>query len=120
MTYSKYKNVKSELDGLKFGSKKELERYKQLKLLEKSGVISELKTQVNFELISSNVYIDEIGNFRTERKCSYIADFVYFDESIGWQVVEDVKGAKSTPDFIIKRKLMLDKYRIRVREIRNV
>jgi hypothetical protein len=52
-----------------------------------------------------------------ERACHYLADFEYIEN--GNLIVEDVKGGKSTPEFIIKRKLMLDKYGITVREIRK-
>lgn len=49
-----------------------------------------------------------------ERKCSYIADFVYWD---GFEmVVEDTKGMR-TKEYIIKRKLMLYKYGIRIKEV---
>lgn len=50
-----------------------------------------------------------------ERRCEYIADFVYVDEN-GEKVVEDAKGYR-TKDYIIKRKLMLWVHGIRVREV---
>lgn len=46
----------------------------------------------------------------------YIADFVYFDKKAQRTVVEDTKGFK-TKDYIIKRKLMLERYGIRIREV---
>lgn len=49
-----------------------------------------------------------------ERECSYKADFVYTEG--GETVVEDVKGYR-TKEYIIKRKLMLHVYGIRIREI---
>lgn len=49
-----------------------------------------------------------------ERSCSYVADFVY--ECDGETVVEDTKGFR-TKEYIIKRKLMLYKYGIQIREI---
>ena len=49
-----------------------------------------------------------------ERKAVYIADFVYKDRS-GREVVEDCKGMR-TKDYIIKRKLMLYKFGIRIKE----
>lgn len=51
-----------------------------------------------------------------ERKVDYIADFVYTDIYNAMVVVEDTKGLK-TPDYIIKRKLMLYIHGIRVKEI---
>lgn len=49
-----------------------------------------------------------------EKECAYIADFVYTkgDET----VVEDAKGVR-TKEYIIKRKLMLERYGIRIKEV---
>ena len=107
---SKYKNRKYEVDGLVFDSKKEARRYEELRLLEKSGVISDLQTQVRFMLIPSQ----HIDGKCVERACFYVADFVYFEN--GQKVVEDTKGFKTT-DYIIKRKLMLHVHGIRIREV---
>jgi|688.fasta_scaffold583151_1 hypothetical protein len=106
----KYRNTKTEIDGIKFDSKKEAERYRLLKHWQDSKVICDLQTQVKYQLIP-NQYID--GEL-VERAVKYIADFVY--RHYGIIVVEDVKGMK-TRDYIIKRKLMLDKYNIRIKEI---
>ena len=105
---SKYNNQK--YGG--FDSKKEYKRYNELLLLQKSGQIQDLQTQVKFVLIPSQYEV--IGVTRSgkeirrciERECSYIADFVYTMN--GEMVVEDTKGFK-TKDYIIKRKLMLQK-----------
>ena len=48
---SKYHNRKVEIDGIKFDSTKEGERYLELKLLLKAGKIRDLQMQVEFELI---------------------------------------------------------------------
>lgn len=113
MAYSKYKNVKTEIDGLQFGSKAEAKRYKVLSVYQKCNIISDLKTQVKYELIPKQRRDDGTQ----ERECSYLADFEYIED--GKLIIEDVKGGKSTPEFIIKRKLMLDKYGITVKEIRK-
>ena len=81
-------------------------------MLERSGYISDLKLQVKYVLIPAQK--DESGKV-LERECSYIADFVYFDQKAQRTVVEDAKGFK-TKDYIIKRKLMLERYGIRIRE----
>lgn len=109
---SKYKNKKTEVDGILFDSKKEAERYKQLHFLELAGFIEELRLQVPFELIPKQERDGKV----IERACVYKADFVYLDNATGDVVVEDVKG-KRTPEYIIKRKLMLYRYNIRVREL---
>lgn len=54
-----------------------------------------------------------------ERECAYIADFVYktiLPDGDTLTIVEDTKGFR-TKDYIIKRKLMLSVYGIRIREI---
>lgn len=109
--YSKYKNKKIEVDGKVFDSKKEADRYKELKLCEMAGVIKDLKTQVKYELIPPQK--DKDGK-SLERSCTYIADFVY--EKDGETIVEDTKGFK-TPEYIIKRKLMLKVHGIRIKEV---
>lgn len=106
----KYRNKKVKYDGMVFDSVKEYNRYKELKLLERAGVIKELRTQVKFILIPSQ-YLD--GKC-IERECSYIADFVYTEN--GKKVVEDTKGFR-TKDYIIKRKLMLYIHKIKITEV---
>lgn len=109
----KYKNSKIDYDGIKFDSKKEATRYAELKILEKAGEIKNLQLQRPFELIPRQ----KIDGKVVERACKYIADFVY-QERIpgGWQlVVEDTKGFR-TEAYKIKRKLMLQKYGIKIRE----
>lgn len=107
---SKYKNRKVTVGGITYDSRKEFERYVELILLLKSGQISDLKRQVKYELIPSQ----RIDGKVVERACSYVADFVYTEN--GETVVEDTKGFK-TPEYIIKRKLMLYIHGIRIVEV---
>ncbi len=102
---SKYHSQKCEIDGIKFDSKAESRRYKELKMLEKCGAIKNLQLQVPFELIPKQ---------NKERAVTYKADFVYIQN--GERIVEDVKG-KRTAEYIIKRKLMLFRYGIRIKEV---
>lgn len=95
---SKYGAVKQIYDGHRFDSIKEMNRYKELKLLESAGEISDLHLQYRFTLIES-----QKGKIRNERPLTYVADFWYVKD--GEVVVEDVKGMK-TKEYIIKRKLM--------------
>lgn len=106
----KYHAKKTRLDGLTFDSQKEAQRYAELKLLERAGKICGLKRQVKYELIPAQ----KIHGRTVERACSYIADFVY--EENGQTVVEDVKGFR-TKDYLIKRKLMLERHGIKIREV---
>ena len=106
-----------EIDGHVFDSKKEACRYTELKILQESGVISGLRMQVPYELIPNQK--DENGKV-IERAVHYIADFVYCDALTGCWVVEDVKGYKKGAaynTFVLKRKAMLYKYGIRIKEI---
>lgn len=124
--YRKYNNKKIIVDGIKFDSKKEAARYQELKSLERAGVIHDLQRQVKYVLIpaqyetTSEVYAKgkEKGKPKKgkliERECAYYADFVYCHS--GHTIVEDTKGMK-TPDYIIKRKLMLYLHNIRIVEL---
>ena len=108
---NKYRNKKWELDGKTFDSQREARRYQELRWLLRAGVIFNLQMQVPFELIPSQ----RVSGKVVERPVKYIADFVYTTAD-GLQVVEDTKGMR-TKEYIIKRKLMLYKYGIRVREV---
>ena len=57
---TKYNNVK--IDG--YDSKKEYRRAKELKLLEKKGIITGLQEQVKFELISPQYHFYEVQGAR--------------------------------------------------------
>lgn len=109
---SKYNSKKTVVDGQKFDSRKEANRYKELLLLEKVGAIKNLSRQVKFVLIPSQR--DEATGKIVERECSYRADFKYTED--GKTVVEDVKGFR-TKEYIIKRKLLLWRYGIKIREV---
>lgn len=108
---SKYKNVKTAVGDKVFDSKLEAQRYVELREQEQSGWITGLRTQVRYTLIPSQMRDD--GS--REAPCSYIADFVYHDR-FGHEVVEDTKGYV-TDAYVIKRKLMLEKYGITIKQI---
>lgn len=127
--YRKYNNRKIIVDGITFDSKKEAGRYKELKTLERAGVIQKLQRQVKYVLIpaqyerTSSVYVK--GNNKgkpkkgrlIERECAYYADFVYLQN--GNTIVEDVKGYRNGQAynlFVIKRKLMLYVHGVEVKE----
>ena len=107
---NKYHNRKIVREGETYDSVKEYRRAKELELLEKGGVIKDLKRQVRFEIIPSQRGDD--GKV-VERAVTYVADFVYFED--GKLVVEDTKGYR-TKDYIIKRKLMRYLLGINIRE----
>ena len=113
---NKYNAKKMTIDGIKFDSKKEANRYIELKALQDAGKIEDLKVHVPFELIPAQ-YLD--GKC-IERAVKYIADFTYYDKEDVEMVVEDVKGCRHSVSydlFVLKRKLLLKEYGLRVREI---
>lgn len=109
----KYQNVVVETaDGLRFDSKAEHRRWCYLAQLQRAGEITKLQRQVAFELIPAQAR----PSGGTERPTVYVADFVYVDRT-GTTVVEDVKGA-STPEYRLKRKLMLWRHGVEIREVK--
>lgn len=97
-----------------FDSRKELNRFHQLQLLQRAGEITNLQRQVAFELLPSQKGAD---GKTIERPVKYIADFTYNDKN-GKLIVEDVKSPITrTAEYVIKRKLMLFIHNIRINEI---
>lgn len=101
---SKYKAIKTTINGIIFDSKLEAKRYTELLVMEKSGRISNLKLQPRFEIQPSFK-----KNGKTYRKIEYIADFQYYDNKENKIVIEDVKGME-TDVFKLKKKLFEYKY----------
>lgn len=126
--YRKYGNRKVVVEGIQFDSKKEARRYQELRLLERAGEIHDLQRQVKFVLIPTQREFNgremyksgpKKGTFKPgriiEREVAYIADFVYFLPD-NTRIVEDTKGVR-TKEYIIKRKLLLWRYGIKIREV---
>lgn len=117
---SKLGNKKLTVGGITYDSEREYKRHLELLVLERAGVISDLRTQVKYVLIPTQREPDIIGvrggvkpGKLIEKECAYIADFVYREN--GREVVEDCKGFR-TEKYLIKRKLMLYVHGIRIRE----
>lgn len=112
----KYNARKVVINGITFDSKKEAERYLHLLELEKVGWIKDIRTQVEYVLFPAK----RKSNGKIERKCSYIADFVYYNNLSDKEIVEDVKGyrcGQAYALFTIKRKAMLALYNIEIQEV---
>ena len=107
---SKYKSIKTVVDGITFDSKREAKRYSELKLLERAGVIAKLELQVPFELIPKH----EIDGIKI-RATKYVADFTYYDHEKAIFVVEDCKGFR-TQEYKNKKRQMREKYGIIIKE----
>lgn len=103
-------------------SKREHYRAQELRLMERAGLISDLREQVPYVLIPAQYgecgkdFKGRTSRVLLERACSYIADFVYTDTATGQTIVEDTKGFR-TKEYIIKRKLMLHVHGIRIKEV---
>ena len=117
----KYGNKKTVVDGITFDSQKEAKRYKELSLMERAGMISDLQRQVKYVLIPPQREPDTIGKKGgihkgklIEREVSYVADFVYQEN--GQTVVEDTKGFR-TKDYLLKRKMLLFFHGIKIKEV---
>ena len=102
----KYHNKKTFIDGIKFDSKLEAERYAQLKILERAGVIRDLELQPSFELIPSFR-----KNGKTWRRTLYKADFRYILSENDKTIIEDVKGSASVITDVFRLKQKLFEYR---------
>ena len=96
---SKYHSKKTTVYGITFASKKEADRYCELRLLLMAGKIKDLKRQHQFVLQPPFR-----KNGKSIRAITYVADFVYFDLERMKNVVEDVKGYK-TKEYMLKRKM---------------
>jgi hypothetical protein len=96
---NKYNATKTTIDGIKFDSKKEANRYLELKLLEKAGEIAQLELQPRYLLQPA------FGkNSKKYRKIEYVADFQYLDMKTKERIVEDSKGFE-TAVFKMKKKM---------------
>lgn len=93
----KYHSSRTEIDGIIFDSKAESRRYQELKLMEQSGAIRNLKLQPEFELLPAFE-----KNGKKHRAVKYRADFSYIEGNR--HIVEDVKGFV-TDVYKLKKKL---------------
>ena len=116
MARLKYRNKPTEVDGIRFASKKEAKRYGELKLLERVGEIVDLELQPEFTFMLPNGKLLRAGQLGRPRK--YIADFRYREVMKQGRmdvVVEDCKGVR-TELYKWKRDLMRDLNGIVIRE----
>jgi hypothetical protein len=121
---SKYGAKPDTRGNIRFDSRKEARRYDELMLMLQAGRIRNLKLQPQYTLQESYVTPEGVR----VRAIRYVADFSYEQYTAGliapegggtWlPIVEDVKSrATKTRQYEIKRKVLLAKFGIRVREI---
>lgn len=89
----KFKAKPTVINGIRFASRREANRYSELRLLERCGAISHLELQPRFPLIVNGQVV-----------CTYVGDFRYLEN--GKSITEDVKGFR-TSEYKLKRKLLL-------------
>lgn len=102
---NKFNNTPILIDGHWFQSMKEGRRFQELALMQKGGLIRDLRMQVPYPLIVNG---EKVG--------VYLADFVYVDTATGETITEDVKGV-ATATYRLKKKLMFACHRIRISEV---
>jgi hypothetical protein len=104
---NKYRNIPTIIDGIKFASKKEAQRYKDLILMQKAGIVKSIELQKPYDL---NDYAE------TKREqVKYICDF-FVKWKDGRETVEDTKGYR-TQTYKLKKKFFETRYRIKITEI---
>lgn len=108
---NKYGNKKTELDGIKFDSKKEAAYYQELCLRKRAGDIMDFEVHKRYELIPA------FYNSQNERvrAMTYTPDFVIYHD--GMVEIVDVKGGRATRTqaWVIKWKLL--QYQLREKRL---
>jgi Protein of unknown function (DUF1064) len=101
---SKYRAQPVIIDGIRFPSAREGERWRELQILQRTGAISNLRRQVSFDLCINDVPL-----------ARYVSDFCYEDMD-GAFVVEDAKGVE-TAMFKLKKKWMWIEHEIEIKTV---
>lgn len=105
---NKYHARALSVNGIDFDSKAEYTRYVELNIAQKAGAISELSHHKKFLLLPSSEYGPAIY---------YESDYSYIDKT-GKLIVEDVKSTVTkTSLYKLKKRLMAEKYDIKITEI---
>lgn len=113
----KYWSRKVQYKGQVFDSTHERDRFIYLQHLQKQGKITQLRTQVGFELIPQTTKTVEV-RLKTkvrqetrvvEQNAEYTCDFLYIED--GKYICEEFKSEETAklPDYILRRKLMIKK-----------
>lgn len=97
------------VEGVRYASTREYDRYQELRMKQKAGLIRGLKRQRVFEFVHNGIRIGK-----------YVADATYFEPGNtgrkAWDlVVEDTKGVR-TPLYRRSKRMMLAFYGIEIRE----
>ncbi len=109
---SKYRNVRTMVDGHKFDSQREAQYWVELKLRQECGEIRELTRQVKYALACPTP--DGLQALVS----SYVCDFVFFDVRENRKRLQDIKGQKETAMFALKRKWLFLQSGIEIEVVR--
>lgn len=102
---SKYRAVRTEVDGISFHSKKEARFYADLKILKNDGIYASVELQVQYPLVVNGKLI-----------CTYVADFVTRKAKSESPEVWDCKGFV-TREYRLKKKLFEALMGMRIQEV---
>lgn len=91
---SKYRAKRTVVDGISFDSKREAQRYQELRLMERAGEIRGLRRQVPFPIEINGLLIT-----------TYMADFVYRVPGAEVDTIEDAKGVR-TKEYRLKKRMV--------------
>lgn len=104
-----------EYHGIKFASLKERNRFKELEMLNETGIIANLEAHPVFMLNGAN---GQPLRGENGRQLRYTADFRYVDVATGKTVVEDVKSrATKTQVYSMRKALVQNQYGIKIVEV---
>ena len=92
------------MDGVLFASRAEMNRYAELRMMERAGIIRDLEIQPEYILQAAY-----IRGGKKIQAIKYRADFRYLNTSTACIIVEDCKGMK-TEIYKLKKKLLLAQY----------
>ncbi len=113
---NKYHARKCTVDGIQFDSRREAERYRELHILKRAGLIRNLELQPEFLILVSTLYgksprpLVRVGRYR--------ADFRYVDTDTGQLVIEDAKSpATRTTAYRLRKRLVEAIHGVTIREV---
>ncbi len=109
MIKTKFHSKPTTIGNIKFASKLEADRYRQLCMMAQVDppLISDLELQPEFQV--SEGYVDAVTGEKV-KSIFYVADFKYTDNEEHKVIVEDTKGVE-TAEFKLKWKLVRKKYK---------
>jgi hypothetical protein len=105
---NKYGAIPTFVNGIRFASKLEAARYRELLARQSAGRISRLERQCSYPVYWPGLEGKKSGLFFT-----YVCDFRYINNDTGEEVVEDVKG-RVLNEFRVKAKGVKFSYGITV------